>query len=68
MQNVLSPRDLLFRPDIGHKLYHHQLISTFDFATWIVLSPSYIRKLKQLAIFCGCTADMVEIHEGQVFS
>ena len=21
--NVLSPRDLIFRPDIGHKLYHH---------------------------------------------
>ena len=21
--NVLSPRDLVFRPDIGHKLYHH---------------------------------------------
>ena len=20
--NVLSPRDLVFRPDIGHKLYH----------------------------------------------
>ena len=25
MPNVLSPRDLVFRPDIGHKLYHHQL-------------------------------------------
>ena len=23
--NVLSPRDLVFRPDIGHKLYHHLL-------------------------------------------
>ena len=23
--NVLSPRDLVFRPDIGHKLYHHHL-------------------------------------------
>ena len=22
--NVLSPRDLVFRPDIGHKLYQHQ--------------------------------------------
>ena len=22
--NVLSPRDLVFRPDIGHKLYHHR--------------------------------------------
>ena len=21
--NVLSPRDLVFSPDIGHKLYHH---------------------------------------------
>ena len=21
--NVLSPRDLVFRPDIGHELYHH---------------------------------------------
>ena len=21
--NVLSPRDLVFRPDIRHKLYHH---------------------------------------------
>ena len=21
--NVLCPRDLVFRPDIGHKLYHH---------------------------------------------
>ena len=21
--NVLSPMDLVFRPDIGHKLYHH---------------------------------------------
>ena len=25
VSNVLSPRDLVFRPDIGHKLYHHQL-------------------------------------------
>ena len=24
MPNLLSPRDLVFRPDIGHKLYHHQ--------------------------------------------
>ena len=23
--NVLSPRDLVFRPVIGHKLYHHPL-------------------------------------------
>ena len=23
--NVLSPRDLVSRPDIGHKLYHHHL-------------------------------------------
>ena len=23
--NVLSPRDLVFRPDIGHKLYHHHM-------------------------------------------
>ena len=21
--NVLSPRDVVFRPDIGHKLFHH---------------------------------------------
>ena len=25
--NVLSPRDLVFRPDIGHKLYHHRYMS-----------------------------------------
>ena len=25
LPNVLSPRDLVFRPDIGHKLYHHHL-------------------------------------------
>ena len=24
--NVLSPRNLVFRPDIGHKLYHNQVI------------------------------------------
>ena len=23
--NVLSPRDLVFRPDIGHKLYHNHV-------------------------------------------
>ena len=23
--NVLSPRDLVFRPYIGHKLYHHHI-------------------------------------------
>ena len=23
--NVLSPRDLVFRPDIGHKLCHHRI-------------------------------------------
>ena len=28
MPNVLSPRDLVFRPDIGHKLYHHQLLKS----------------------------------------
>ena len=22
--NVLNPKDIVFRPDIGHKLYHHQ--------------------------------------------
>ena len=27
MPNVLSPRDLVFRPDIGHKMYHHRLIA-----------------------------------------
>ena len=26
--NVLSQRDLVFRPDIGHKLYHHRIIDT----------------------------------------
>ena len=25
--NVLNPRDLVFRPDIGHKLYHHHEMS-----------------------------------------
>ena len=25
--NVLSPRDLVFRSDIGHKLYHHLNVS-----------------------------------------
>ena len=25
--NVLNPRDLVFRPDIGHKLYHHRPLS-----------------------------------------
>ena len=24
--NVLSPRGVNFRPDIGHKLYHHHVI------------------------------------------
>ena len=24
--NVLSPRDLVFRPDIGHKMYHDHFI------------------------------------------
>ena len=24
--NVLSPRELVFRHDIGHKLYHHQCL------------------------------------------
>ena len=23
LPNALSPRDIVFRPDIGHKLYHH---------------------------------------------
>ena len=23
--NVLSPSDLVFRPDIGHSLYHHHI-------------------------------------------
>ena len=26
MPHVLSPRHLVFRPDKGHKLYHHHLI------------------------------------------
>ena len=25
VRNVLSPRDLVFRPDIEHKLYHHHI-------------------------------------------
>ena len=25
--NVLSPRDLVFRSDIGHKMYHHHCYS-----------------------------------------
>ena len=27
--NVLIPRNLVFRPDIGHKLYHHHLPRIF---------------------------------------
>ena len=29
--NVLSPRDLVFRPDIGHKLYHHQKVKEVSY-------------------------------------
>ena len=29
--NVFSTRDLVFRPDIGHKLYHHH--TTYKHAT-----------------------------------
>ena len=28
MPNVLSPRDLVFTLDIGHKLYHHHIAKT----------------------------------------
>ena len=48
--NVLSPRDLVFRPDRGHKLYHHRIslldfISTVVFLTFPihVLHPSLIK-------------------------
>ena len=40
MPDMLSPRDLVFRPDIGHKLYNHQAlicenVKTVDFSTII---------------------------------
>ena len=31
MPNVLSPRDLVFSPDVGQKLYHHHIGSLFLF-------------------------------------
>ena len=30
MPSVLSPRGLVFRPDIGHKLYHHPPLGIKD--------------------------------------
>ena len=37
--NVLSPRDLVFRPDIGHKLYHHHI--HYDCLADAILSSAY---------------------------
>ena len=34
--NVLSPRDLVFRPDIGRKLYHHHKQESGFLMTWLI--------------------------------
>ena len=40
--NVLSPRDLVFRPDIGHKLYHHMVLGVSP--NCVVLTCSLVLK------------------------
>ena len=52
--NVLSPRDLVFRPDIGHKLYHHPYFSTkcqVNFSTQTITVSKSSRNSKVLNIF-----------------
>ena len=46
--NVFSPRDLVFRPDIGHKLYHHQDGDHCPFRYLFIVYPS-----SRLLIWCG---------------
>ena len=41
--NVLNPRDLGFRPDIGHKLYPHHTD----------IMPAFIKKLNQRVPVCN---------------
>ena len=44
--NVLSPRDLVFRPDIGHELYHH----LFPLASF-TMAPRHALFLQRQALF-----------------
>ena len=51
--NVLSPRDLVFRPYIGHKLYHHPV--------QIPYSPSLIHLISTPQILSFTSLERVDV-------
>ena len=51
--NVLSSRDLVFRPDIGHKLYHHHVMRK-SVLRWFRSGMSELGSLEISEMVTGC--------------
>ena len=57
VSKVLSPRDLVFRPDIGHKLYHHQ---TQPYVNTINLLSFTIPGRLHMNFYLNCSRGLAE--------